>query len=537
MTAPPAGPIPWQGARFPPRRWQAEALPLAIDCARRGKRGLISAVMGAGKASVIAELCWIASHKSDGRAIVVLVPSMALVEQLAATIRERCGARAVGVFYGPKKQADRPIVVCCNPSAPNLALALASLGRRVSLLVIDEAHRSQAETLREVIPLFAAKAQVGLTATPYRSIRAESLELFDEVVYRYPLQEAVLDGVLVPMRYVRIVGEELPPGSVDDVCLDMMRAECADLGPGIVSATSIADAEAYAGWLTERDWPAAAIHSRHDKRERELRLLRLRQGEVRCLVHVSLLAEGVDLPWLRWLCLRRPVGASVRFLQEIGRAFRAFPGGEPPKRDATILDPHLLLGRHGLVSSEAIGKALEEAAEEMEGREPRSARERTEAEVVALDLLVAYLEDVHRRLTDAGIVGPSKYAPGGWQLADVSEKQVDAINGASKLTRHVPGQCRAPIKALVKVPWALNRGQAAMLLDVLFGGARWARPQIDVEAGVYPSQVQWSPWLVRVDAPDHETILAAGRSGRKMEPERTSDAAADVGGTQTSKEK
>jgi len=76
---------------------------------------------------------------------------------------------------------------------------------------------------------------------------------------------------------------------------------------------------------------------------------------------------------------------------------------------------------------------------------------------VALDLLIAYLLDVHRRLMAAGIVGEPKYAPGGWQLADVSEKQVQAIKNAGKLTRHVPGQCRPPIKQLVKVPWALTR--------------------------------------------------------------------------------
>ena len=119
-------------------------------------------------------------------------------------------------------------------------------------------------------------------------------------------------------------------------------------------------------------------------------------------------------------------------------------------------------------------------------------------------------------------MGEPKYPPGGWQLAGVSEKQVQAVKDASSLTRHVPGQCRPPIKQLVKVPWALTRGQAAMLLDVLFGGRRWAAPQIDVEAGVYPSQVQWDPELVEgIDQPDHETVLAAGRGGRKMEVDLT----------------
>jgi len=527
VTAPPAGPIPWQGAEFPPRQWQAECLPLAIACARRGKRGLFSAGMGSGKAYEIAELCWLALHKSGDRAIVVLAPSMALVDQLHETIGKRCGARNVGRYYGPKKQADRAIVVCCNPSAPNLALDLAARQRKVALLIADEAHRSEAELVKAAVALLAPSTIMGCTATPYRSIPAESLGLFDEITYRYTIQDAVRDGVLVPMRYHRIVGEELP-GPIDEVCLDMMR-EHAPPGPGIVSARDIADAEAYAAWLTERGWPAAAIHSKTPAKMRPVLLDRLRRGQYRCLVHVSLLAEGVDLPWLRWLCLRRKVGASVRFLQEIGRVFRYLDPDRFPedverfgqKPSGVVLDPHLLLGVHGLCTLERIGAALEEAAE-AEGREARSAREPTEQEAVALDLLIAYLLDVHRRLMAAGIVGEPKYPPGGWQLAGVSEKQVQAVKDASSLTRHVPGQCRPPIKQLVKVPWALTRGQAAMLLDVLFGGRRWAAPQIDVEAGVYPSQVQWDPELVEgIDQPDHETVLAAGRGGRKMEVDLT----------------
>jgi hypothetical protein len=263
------------------------------------------------------------------------------------------------------------------------------------------------------------------------------------------------------------------PGTVDEE----VRRGIIDHGdgPGIVSADSIADAESYAGWLTERGIPALAIHSGYSREEQDRRIRLLEARGVRCLVHVALLAEGVDLPWLRWIALRRYVQARVRFVQEIGRVLRVATG----KREAVIIDPHCLLGRHGMESAEAIGAILDAAAE-IETREERAARveeERSTREVLALDALAEYLSDLTASLREAGIVGEAWTDGRGdlWRVADVTGRQVEKIRAASRLTRHVPEPYRAPLRALITVPWALTSGQASDLLAVLWGGQRWAQ--------------------------------------------------------------
>ena len=57
----------------------------------------------------------------------------------------------------------------------------------------------------------------------------------------------------------------------------------------------------------------------------------------------SLLAEGVDLPWLEWLCLRRGAGSRVRLAQEVGRVVRTYQvraahGARPPQSLLTEQD-------------------------------------------------------------------------------------------------------------------------------------------------------------------------------------------------------
>ena len=511
---------PWAGSPFPPRKWQAEALPIIIEAMKRRERGIVSAVMGGGKSILQSALVANALPRLGGRAIVVTVPRQALVRQLAATMRSWMGEDTVGVFYGRKKQAERRVIVACNASLPRLWEQLQEWGRSVALMVCDEAHGTQGETLRTLIPQIAPTCLVGFTATPFRSVPSETIETFDRVLYRYTMADAERDGVLVHMRHERLEGRW--DGSVDEACLQLMEQHAR--GPGIVSAASIEDAEEHAQWLTSRGWTAAAIHSGHSEAERARLLDALRAGEYRALVHVSLLAEGVDFPWLRWLCLRRNVSARVRFLQEIGRVLRVDREPDPklgPKVEGVVLDPHLLLGRHGLTTIEAIGQALEDAAEEEARDDQRQGRkgEPTEAEAVALDELLEYLERVRESLEDGGVLDSSEVRRGGWRLASASEKQVEAVKKASRLTRHVPGEHREAIKTLVKVPYALTKGQASDLLDVLYGGSKWARAQMEEDPRLqYPSQVQWDADLVAAVPPEHSACLAAGRGGRKAAP-------------------
>jgi len=505
--------IPWEGSQWPPRKWQAEALPVVIDAMKRGVPAMVAAVMGAGKSILQAEVGRLALPKLAGRAIVYTVPRLRLVDQLAATLRERLGAHVVGTYSGRRKQPDRPVIVCCNASLPALGLDLAAAGRAIVLLIADEAHGTEASTLRDTIPTLAPRCLLGFTATPFRSVPEESISLFREIVYRYSITDAVRDGVLVEPRVVRFKGTQ-EPGELDQVCLDMLR-EHGD-GPGIVSAVDIQDAEDYAAWLTGQGFDALAIHSRHRAREQEDRLAQLRDGKVRALVHVSLLAEGVDLPWLRWICLRRHVSARVRFLQEVGRVLRV-DRNNPGKVDGVIMDPHLLLGQHGWTSAEAIGEALEQAAaaEESEPSTVRGTREVVEHEAIALDLLLAYLESARAELEQAGVIKGKAIDPGGWQIVPVSEKQVDAIKSAGRLTRHIPGEHREAIRALTYVPWALTRGQASDLLDVLYGGARWCRTRADAR-GVQHYRVQWPAGRLTVEQPDEAAIKSIAKLGRRV---------------------
>lgn len=459
---------PWCGRE--PRRWQREALDAVLGAMRGGtRRPLVQACTGAGKSLWLAEL----AARCTGR-VLVTTPSQQLVAQLSATLEERCPGD-VGRVYQHAWEPDRRIVVTCNASLERLL----EEHPQWACWIADEAHRMEGERLRQVQDRIQRKVSCGLTATPFRA-DGRGMQNWDRLVYQYPSAKAVEDGVLVPWRAVRWDGVGTP--TTDELVEGWIRDA---KGPGIVSATSVADAEAFAA----RVGPSAlAIHDRLTKRERDRRIAALRDGEIRCLVHVSLLTEGVDMPWLCWLAMRRPVGSIVRLVQEVGRVLRASPG----KTEAVLFDPYNLLGELGLTHEASLEDALTSKQAEQEA-EDWNIPELSGLDGVctlpppkAVEVLEGWVSDVVESMRSYHLLPTTgKVQPGPWRRQPASQKQRDALE---KMARHwarfFPYEAhRRAVKWLIKRP-ELHRGPASDMFDVLAAfaeavkaeGFRWKCP-------------------------------------------------------------
>jgi superfamily II DNA or RNA helicase len=449
------------GAHAPPlqlRRWQAEAIPLALADVENaeGGRGVVVATTGGGKSIALAEMLRRYIHAWPDRAderIVVTTPTRKLVEQLSETFAKVLGAHNVGRYYTKAKQWRRPVVVCCNPSVPALAEVLRSNDMVVGLWIADECHRTESDRMivepeegadldaTDIVDVLGAKRIMGFTATPQRSNERESLRLYTHEIYRYPPADALRDGVIVPWR---VVGwdEDREQSDPDEVCA-IMIAELGDRatrGPGVVNATTIEDAERYVTFLGQRGIVAEAIHSKLRDAEQTARIERLRAGELDCLVHVSMLVEGVDFPWLRWGCLRRPVGARIRFIQEVGRYIRSFPG----KTEAVLLDPHDLFGTFqltyeaslGWVEAEDIDPTTLRERKEIEDAEAKEPRERRAVRTSALG---RYVRQVYLSLLAEGVASAGKvFGSAGalWRQDDPTPEQLRKFRGSVKKWAH-----------------------------------------------------------------------------------------------------
>jgi len=74
-------------------------------------------------------------------------------------------------------------------------------------IVIDECHRGGANdesSWRAIMDYFSPAVQLGLTATPKRTINVDTYEYFGEPVYVYSLKEGINDGFLTPFKVKQI---------------------------------------------------------------------------------------------------------------------------------------------------------------------------------------------------------------------------------------------------------------------------------------------------------------------------------------------
>ena len=407
------------------RQWQRAALIQQTDLACEDA-GLVTATMGSGKSIVIAMLC-----AAWGGRVVVTTPTIALTEQLRGTIANVC-AEPVGAYYTHDRRIER-VTVCCLSSAEKLASEWGYSAD--TLLICDEAHRTERVAAAALLNAVQPVRRVGCSATPYQADPLGRLSLWTHEAYRYTIDQAVQDGALVPMRLVMPRTTDLEKDEHGRVDADAWIAECIRGldGPGVVSARDIADAEAYAAELRDAGIAAEAVHSRMGRARQRAALERLQAGETKALVHCHMLSEGVDLPWLRWLVLRHPRGSRVEFAQEIGRVLRASVG----KAHGIVVDPFGVTLQHRLQDAAAIGEALErqsddsEAAEvevlidpltgeelvpfdDMPAPERRRLQMRSEVQIYAASAFVA--------LQAAGVVAPSR-GDGKWRHKPATDRQ------------------------------------------------------------------------------------------------------------------
>ena len=488
-----------------PRTWQIEAFAAAEHhLGFNGEPAVIRAIMGAGKSILIAELCACADLLPM-ECIVVSTPTELLVRQILEDISRRCGMqRRLGYWYGKGKKVGQ-VIVTCIPSVPSLAEALNKCGMKCALWIADEAHRSECETMLTGSAALAPALSLGFTATPYRACDKETLSLFRHQLYDYNPDRALSDGVVVPWRIESWTGGEI---GLDAACVEMIRGAP---GPGIANARSISDADEFATLLTAEGIPAECIHSKIPSRKQHEIIERLRERIIRCIVHVNMLAEGANFPWLRWLCLRREVDSRVRFLQEAGRVLRAYPG----KEEAIFFDPHDLFGSFQISYAEALGERRETVAEVQElgpeerataiNNQERSATALTLAELEIRRLTVAC--DASGMLADRRIMAKQKRREASTPL---QIKTIAARADSAKV--HAPASWHALMDALSKNADMLSRGFAADFISSLSGILWYKRwPPLDDGGRIYATTGAAAP----SSAAPNAVAAAAAFNGRQ----------------------
>ena len=228
------------------------------------------------------------------------------------------------------------------------------------LLVVDEAHHTNAGTWRNVVEHFNAAKLLGVTATPIRGDGRGLGEWYQTMVLGPSIKQLTDDGFLAPAQVF------VPPGfdtsnlrkRMGDYDLrqaeEGLRAIVGDcIGhyrqhlegkTAIAFCATVAHAEEVAKSFNLAGIQAESIDGTMSNDCRQDLLRRLGSGDIKVLTSCALIGEGVDVPSVGGCILLRPTESVGLHLQMIGRCLRPLDG-----KRAVVLDHvgnMLKLGHH-----------------------------------------------------------------------------------------------------------------------------------------------------------------------------------------------
>lgn len=521
-----------------PRKWQRSAIATVVKHYGnpRPSRGVIYAVTGSGKSRVIAQIAACCKIDTAKEALVISTPRMSLVRQLSRSIKSRLEPEftmdaVCGCYYTHEKTLDTPIIITCNDSLMEVAKALQLQGRVCPLWICDEGHRSETEAMKAAVDTLTPEKTLCLTATAFRSKPKEGLSLFDEVIVRFSVADALAEkDIIVPWRVIPWDGGDT---DLDSACLEMI-SNCT--GPGVVNAYSIDDATVFAQKLNDRKIPADVVHSKMKDTEIEAVIKRLEIGELSVVVYCDLLSEGVDLVWLRHMTLRRRVASRVRFLQELGRGLRYYKNkktGEV-KTEIIVNDPHDLISSFKLtydavlsgdydpddVEERSAEKEMEHGLQQEVFELMRSiVKAKAGKEPVPLDPMAGYLTQLVTVFDVHGLLD-RKLATRDWRSQPASDKQVSAAMRLRSATqkRCVPELHQRALGVLTANGNRMTKGSASDLISIglsLAEKGRW--PDYKTIDKVAQTSLEKKAKLTRNGPPRGGSPMSI--KGRKVPPQ------------------
>lgn len=319
-----------------------------------------------------------------------------LVRQTAETVNRVFPELPVGFIAPGKQDIQQPFVVAMIQTLHRRREKIPA--DHFDLVVIDEAHHAMARTWRETAEHFKPRLRLGLSATPERLDGSDLSNLFSEISYEMTVGQAIEQSYLVPvlarqcltscsLSAVRTVGGDFNEGDLSAVvdCEERNRyivERYQEHAPGrkaVAFCVSIAHAQhiaqAFQDAGIEADWLAGNSPDRQEK------LKRFANGEIRVLASCQVLTEGFDDKTVDCVLLCRPTKSKSLFVQMIGRGLRLAPG----KADCQVLDFVDASGKHRLATVwQFLGytrKPKEDEPLEMNGE-----KKKRESRVIAVDL-------------------------------------------------------------------------------------------------------------------------------------------------------
>ena len=222
-------------------------------------------------------------------------------------------------------------------------------------IIIDETHRSSADSYLRLIQFFKPKFLLGMTATPERTDGNEIFSLFDHnIAYEIRLNKAMEQEMLSSFHYYGVTDISVNKQVLDNKAdfrtlvanervqriIENAQFYGSDNGitRGLIFCSKKEEAIELSNLFNEQGFSTVALTDKSTKDQRETAIEKLGTDNLSekldYIFTVDIFNEGIDIPKVNQIIMLRPTQSAIIFIQQLGRGLRKVDG----KSYLTVLD-------------------------------------------------------------------------------------------------------------------------------------------------------------------------------------------------------
>ena len=249
--------------------------------------------------------------------------------------------KSYGLLSGTKKDFDADFLFSTMQTMAKDEVLSTFSKETFDVIVIDEAHRSGANSYQKIMEYFHPKLCFGMTASPERTDQFDVFAAFDHnIVYEIRLQQALEEDLLCPFHYFGITDFMMDEQEVDftdfkylssDQRVDYILQQSQYYGysgdrlKGLIFCSSKKEAQLLSEKMNQRGFHTLALSgddSQQARQEAIEKLVTKQEDHYDYLLTVDIFNEGVDIPEINQVLLLRETQSPIVFVQQLGRGLR-----------------------------------------------------------------------------------------------------------------------------------------------------------------------------------------------------------------------
>lgn len=317
-------------------------------------RGLLISATGTGKTYASAfGIRDVLFHGGTNERVLFLVHREQIAKQALSTFRRVFGSKfKYGLLSGNSKEYDAQFLFSTMQMMAKSETLQGFSSTEFAYIILDEAHRTGAESYQKIMSYFRPKFWLGMTASPERMDAFDVFDLFNHnIIYEIRLQQAMEENLLCPFHYFGITDLEIDGVIFDDetgvrnfqylVCDDRVdyiirQAEyygySGNRVKGLIFCSRSSEAIELSKKLNLRGYRTEFLGGEDKQTIREDMMDRLtsdtRKDVLDYILTIDIFNEGVDLPEVNQILMLRPTQSPIIFVQQLGRGLRKKEGKE-----------------------------------------------------------------------------------------------------------------------------------------------------------------------------------------------------------------